>query len=172
VVSFNSNQVLRYNGQTGAFLGVFVTAGSGGLDGPTALLFRPSVGTGPCVRNAQTACLLDDRFEVKVRMKNFANPPTNFTGFIQTYQGASSETEQSVSFYSFQDGNVEVFVKMVNACSVASHAVWLFAAGATTADTQIVVRDTVSGAIYTIHNFSGDLFRTVANTQAFKTCSP
>src|SRR5262249_30204196 len=38
--SFNSDQVLRYNGATGAFIDVFASAG--GLGGPTYLLFRPT----------------------------------------------------------------------------------------------------------------------------------
>jgi streptogramin lyase len=41
VSSLLTNQVLRYNGTTGAFLSVFVTAGSGGLDQPTNMVFGP-----------------------------------------------------------------------------------------------------------------------------------
>ena len=33
VSSFGTDQVLRYNGSTGAFLDAFVIVGSGGLDG-------------------------------------------------------------------------------------------------------------------------------------------
>jgi DNA-binding beta-propeller fold protein YncE len=50
VASFNSDQILRFDGQTGAYLGVFVSAGLGGLNGPDAgtkfgddgLLYVPS----------------------------------------------------------------------------------------------------------------------------------
>ena len=38
VTSFASNQVLKYDGRTGAFLSVFVSAG---LNGPYALTFYP-----------------------------------------------------------------------------------------------------------------------------------
>src|SRR3990170_1183036 len=41
VTSFNSNEVLRYDGTTGAFIDAFVTAGSGGLDVPVGLVFGP-----------------------------------------------------------------------------------------------------------------------------------
>ena len=43
VGSLNTNEVLRYDGTTGSFLGAFVTAGSGGLSGPAVdgLIFRP-----------------------------------------------------------------------------------------------------------------------------------
>ncbi len=41
LVSSATNEVLRYDGQTGAFIDAFVTAGSGGLSGPTGLVFGP-----------------------------------------------------------------------------------------------------------------------------------
>jgi hypothetical protein len=128
--------------------------------------------TMPCVRNfLQTACLLDDRFEIKVRMTDFATPPQFFPGTIQHYQGASSETDQSVSFYSFSNGNVEVFVKMIDACSNPSfNSFWLFAAGATNAFTLIEVRDSHTGRRQEIFNPSGQLFQPVADTQAFRSC--
>lgn len=104
-------------------------------------------------------------------MFNFANPPELFIGRVQTYGGESSETDQSVSFYSFQDGNVEIFVKMVDACSSPSFvSYWLFASGATNAETEITVRDTLTGLVRTIINPAGQLFQTVANTEAFETC--
>ena len=50
VASFNNDQILRFDGQTGDYLGVFVSAGLGGLNGPDAgtkfgadgLLYVPS----------------------------------------------------------------------------------------------------------------------------------
>ena len=43
VGSLNTDEVLRYDGTSGAFLGAFVASGSGGLNGPGAggLIFRP-----------------------------------------------------------------------------------------------------------------------------------
>jgi DNA-binding beta-propeller fold protein YncE len=42
VSSFDSDAILRYDGASGAFVEVFVTAGSGGLDGPDAgMVFGP-----------------------------------------------------------------------------------------------------------------------------------
>jgi outer membrane protein assembly factor BamB len=41
VSSANTDQVLRYNGQTGASMGAFVSAGGGGLDRPWFLRFGP-----------------------------------------------------------------------------------------------------------------------------------
>jgi DNA-binding beta-propeller fold protein YncE len=41
VASANTGQILRYNGMTGAFMSVFVAAGSGGLANPQQILFGP-----------------------------------------------------------------------------------------------------------------------------------
>jgi hypothetical protein len=41
VSSFGTNQVLVYSGTDGSFLGVFVAAGSGGLNGPLDMQFGP-----------------------------------------------------------------------------------------------------------------------------------
>jgi hypothetical protein len=43
VSSFGTNQVLEYNGTTGAFITDFVPAGSGGLSEPTFLTFGPQI---------------------------------------------------------------------------------------------------------------------------------
>jgi hypothetical protein len=125
----------------------------------------------PCVRDEQTACLLDGRFEVTVKMWSFATPPVLRPGVIQTYAGVSSETDRSVSFYSFEEGNGEIFVKMVDGCDHPTLvAFWLFAAGATNAETEVRVRDTDTGELRSVHNPRGRLFETVADTAAFETC--
>lgn len=41
VTSANTDEILRYNGTTGAFIDAFVTAGAGGLDRPTDPVFGP-----------------------------------------------------------------------------------------------------------------------------------
>jgi DNA-binding beta-propeller fold protein YncE len=41
VTSYESDSVLKFNASTGAFVGVFVPPGSGGLNGPTGLTFGP-----------------------------------------------------------------------------------------------------------------------------------
>ena len=47
VNSYFGNSVLRFSGSTGAFIDTFVSPGSGGLTGPTSLIFRPSCTDGP-----------------------------------------------------------------------------------------------------------------------------
>ena len=43
VTSMGTNQVLRYNGSTGAFIDAFVVARSGGLTLPHGIVFRPPI---------------------------------------------------------------------------------------------------------------------------------
>jgi WD40 repeat protein len=66
-ISTTSNQVQRYNGQTGAFIDTFVAAGSGGLLSPLGLVFGPdgnlyvsSSGTNEVLRySGQTGAFID-----------------------------------------------------------------------------------------------------------------
>ena len=68
VASFNTNQVLRYDGSTGAFLGTFVAAGDHGLNLPRDLVFGPdgnlyvgSFGSGDVFRyKGSTGAFIDD----------------------------------------------------------------------------------------------------------------
>ena len=129
---------------------------------------------GSLIANARGASLGEGRFEVTVTMRDFANPPSGpgdiFPGMIQFYNGESSETTQAVNFYSFQFGNVEIFVKMVDACTSGFNSFWVFAAGATTAKTVILIRDTWTDQVYRIDNPRGQDFFFAPDTQAFKTC--
>jgi hypothetical protein len=128
----------------------------------------------PCLRDARTACLLDERFRVQADMWDFSTEPpapgAMHPAQVQTYVGEPAETEQSVHFYSFQEGNVELFVKMVDACASAFEAFWVFVAGATNAEAEVVIVDTWSGQRHRVHNPRGQLFSTVADTVAFATC--
>jgi hypothetical protein len=47
VASFNTHKVARYDSISGAYLGDFVTNGSGGLSGPNFMVFRPPVVAAP-----------------------------------------------------------------------------------------------------------------------------
>ena len=47
VGNVNTDQVLHYDGTTGAFLDAFVAAGSGGLNIPSFLTFGPRGSSGP-----------------------------------------------------------------------------------------------------------------------------
>jgi DNA-binding beta-propeller fold protein YncE len=68
VASFETDEVLRFDGTTGAYLGVFVAAGLGGLDGPDAgtkfgpdgLLYVPSFWNDRVLRYDGTGRFVDE----------------------------------------------------------------------------------------------------------------
>ena len=140
---------------------------------PTATATQTPGPEPSCVRNSQRACLLDSRFAVEVEMHDFSDPPPGgnlFPGMIQIFDGVSSETDQAVAFYSFEEGNVEVYVKMVDACSSGFNSFWVFAFGGTTAQVRLVITDTYTDEVYIIENPSRRTFVTTADTEAFLTC--
>ena len=128
----------------------------------------------PCVRDAHTACLIDERFRVRADTWDFANAPVGpgarVRARVQTYDGIRGETDLSVSFYSFEEGNVELFVKMLDACPIAFRTFWVFAAGATNAEAEVEVLDTWTGQKHRVYNPRGRVFSTAAGTDAFATC--
>jgi len=74
----------------------------------------------------------------------------------------------SGSFWFFAPSNVELDVKVLNACTpgLGNHY-WFFAAGLTNVATELVVTDSVSGATKVYHSAGGGLFQTVVDTSAF-----
>ena len=93
-----------------------------------------------------------------------------FPGMVQHYDGVSSETDQSVAFYSFNEGNVEIDVKMVDACTSGFNSFFVFASGGTNAQTRVTITDTFIDQVYIIDNPANRIFVTTADTKAFKTC--
>lgn len=106
-------------------------------------------------------------------MYDFSDPPPGgnlFPGMIQIFDGVSSETDQAVAFYSFEEGNVEIYLKMVDACTSGFNSFWVFAFGGTTARVRLVITDTYTDEVYIIENPSRRTFVTTADTEAFLTC--
>jgi sugar lactone lactonase YvrE len=108
VASGNSDEVLRYDGVTGAFIDAFVPAGSGGLDGPVDLAFGPdgnlyvsSLGNGQVLKYDSSGAFIE------VAVSGLSVPlGLTFDGDGQLYI-ANQNTNEVLRF----DGaNVSVFV--------------------------------------------------------------
>ncbi|HVR30008.1 MAG TPA: S8 family serine peptidase [Thermoanaerobaculia bacterium] len=130
-----------------------------------------------CIRDANTACLLDGRFRVTGAMKNFATPPVTFVNQTMEFAGGRAESDQAVFFESFAAGNFEVGVKMVDGCAGFPpghplHHYWLFFGGLTNARTDIAVEDTATGQIVTWTNPANQFPTSVADTRAFPCVDP
>jgi hypothetical protein len=119
-------------------------------------------GPSACVESMTTLCLEHDRFRVRARWTR----RDGSTGAAH----AVPVTGNSGHFWFFESDNVEIVLKMKNACAAPFNHFWFFAAGLTDVDTVIEVADTQSGRVLTYHNPQGRAFPAVQDTDAFPTC--
>ncbi len=128
----------------------------------------PSV---PCVAGDGIACLLGGRFQVEGEMTNFANPPQIFPTRVMNFPEDRAESEQAVFFESFDPGNFEVGVKMVNGCGFPKghplHFWWVFYGGLTNAETYMKVTQLETGLFDEWLNPAGTFPRSEGRTQVF-----
>ncbi len=118
---------------------------------------------GACAANATTLCLNNNRFRVQA---TFATPQGQ-TGNAM----AIPETSDTGLFWFFSAGNIEVVIKVVNACSFAGGPrYWVFAGGLTNVQVVLTVTDTSTGSVKTYTNAQGTAFAPIQDTNAFATC--
>jgi hypothetical protein len=114
-----------------------------------------------CVPSPTTLCLSGGRFQVGV---------TFTTNNGQRGEGKAVKLTGDTGYFTFfNPANVEVVVKVLNACSL-SQRFWVFAGGLTNVATVMNVTDTVTGATSTYTNARGLAFSPVQDTTAFGTC--
>ena len=80
-------------------------------------------------------------------------------------------TNDSGYFTFFAPTNVEVLVKVLDACGQPSPGFWVFAAGLTNLDVTMDVTDRWSGEHHTFHNPAGTAFAPIQRTDLFATCA-
>ena len=115
-----------------------------------------------CVPNSQTMCLNQGRFRVRVEWET-----------QQQTQGQGQSvrlTDDSGYFWFFSPNNVELVVKVIDACGEPFDRFWFFAAGLTNVATSITVTDTLNDQSKEYHNPLGQAFQPIQDTQAFETC--
>lgn len=137
---------------------------------PLRVVFDPSL-LAPCVPGPETACLLGGRFEARGTMSDFESPPNTLPVRVMDFPGGRAESAQAAFFESFQPGNFEIGVKMVDGCGLPEgsplHSYWLFVGGLTSADSLVRVEDTATGAVFQWHNPPGNLPTTFGETAVF-----
>ena len=117
----------------------------------------------PCVKTDRALCLAARRFRA--------------TASFRTAQGVVSEgtavelTPDTGYFWFFDRNNVEIVVKVLDACGTAFQRYWVFAAGLTDVEVDLTVTDTATGAIQTYRNALKSAFQPVQDTSAFGTCA-
>ncbi|MGH9362982.1 MAG: hypothetical protein ACRD2T_13795, partial [Thermoanaerobaculia bacterium] len=79
-------------------------------------------------------------------------------------------TDDAGYFWFFAPENIEMTVKVVNACVPQFNRFWVFLSGLTNVQVVTTVTDTKTGQVKTYTNPQGRPFRTILDTQAFATC--
>lgn len=116
----------------------------------------------PCVENATTLCLDHDRFRVTVQWTTAdgATGPGQMIPF----------TDESGLVWFFSAGNLELMIKVIDACVAPFDHFWVFIGGITDVQFLTTVVDTQSGAVRAYLNDLGHPANAVTDTGAFATC--
>lgn len=116
-----------------------------------------------CSADSTELCLNDQRFQVEI--------------FWATQDGNSGQgqavplTGDTGFFWFFSPDNVEVVVKVLDACDLAGfNSFWVFAAGLTNVEARLRVTDTRTGESKEYFRSLGAAFQPVVDTAAFSTC--
>ena len=115
-----------------------------------------------CVEDDDTLCLNGDRFRIEVAWET-ANPPASGIGHRVEL------TPDTGYFWFFASSNVEMVIKVLNACSL-NQRYWVFAGGLTDVKVVVTVSDSLTGKRVTYINSSGTKFQPIQDTGAFATC--
>jgi hypothetical protein len=115
-----------------------------------------------CIEDATTLCLAQDRFQVQV---NFINPNNSEAGIGQ----AVELTADTGYYWFFNEANVEMVIKVLDACSFADRF-WVFAGGLTNVEVNMTVTDSQTGAVRNYTNPQRTPFQPIQDTDAFATC--
>jgi len=124
------------------------------------LLNISTTGGPTCLPNATTMCLNNDRFAVSA------------TWSTSTANGQASVTKltgDSGYLTFFSASNIEVVIKVLNACGLNSKY-WVFAGGLTDVNVTLTVRDTKTNTVKTYTNPAGTPFQPIQDTSALATC--
>ncbi|MEM1245625.1 MAG: Calx-beta domain-containing protein [Acidobacteriota bacterium] len=119
------------------------------------------VRSGDCIADAETVCLNEGRFAVTASWQDFQGN----AGF-----GAANQLTPDTGYFTFFDeANVEVVAKVLDACF--ADRFWVFAAGLTDVQVTLTVEDTRSGQTQQYVSALGESFEPVQDTNAFATCT-
>jgi ELWxxDGT repeat protein len=115
----------------------------------------------PCVPGDETLCL-GDRFRITVDWRDFRN---------RVGAGhAVPLTADTGAFWFFGPGNLEVVVKVLDACASPWKSHWVFAAGLTNVEATMRVEDLEGNESRQYRNTLGTKFQPIQDTKAFETC--
>lgn len=114
-----------------------------------------------CVEDANTMCLNNGRYRVRATWSSGANSGN---------AGAVRLTTDTGYLWFFNNSNVELVVKVLNACSL-NNRFWVFAGGLTDVGVTLTITDMTANVTKTYTNAGGQAFQPITDTSAFDTCS-
>lgn len=117
-----------------------------------------------CVPGTETLCLNENgRFKVEVRYRDFADN-----------EGAGQAVDigkrDSGLVFFFSEDNIEMLIKVLNACGPPFDAYWVFLAATTNVEYTVTVTDTQENEVKVYSNALGNPAEPVLDTAAFATC--
>ena len=115
-----------------------------------------------CAPSPTTLCLNQGRFRVIAEWRTPAGDEGHGRG-VQL-------TDDSGYFWFFNDANVELVTKLLDACPTQFNRFWFFAAGLTDVNVIVRVHDTQTDLERLYQNPLQTPFQPVQDTQAFATC--
>jgi fibronectin type III domain protein len=115
-----------------------------------------------CVEGATTLCLNHDRFKVTVQWTTSAGE--SGAGTTIPY------TDDSGLVWFFSASNLELMIKVLDACVAPFEHYWVFVGGITDVQFLTTVVDTHTGAVRVYLNELGHPANAVTDTSAFATC--
>ncbi len=116
---------------------------------------------GPCIASNSNLCLADNRFRVVALWRT----PSGQTG-VGT---AMPLTDETGTFWFFSGQNLEVIVKVLNACE-AFGGYWVFAAGLTDVEVTLRITDLVTDETRDYVNPINTPFKPIVDTSTFRAC--
>jgi hypothetical protein len=121
--------------------------------------WRPAPATQPaaCVPSPTSLCLRGNRIRVQATWRSGGQ---NGQGRVRKI------TDDTGAFWFFDSENVEVLVKVLDACGF-NQRFWVFASGLTDVAVTLTVTDTASGQSKTYQTQRGKPFRLIQDTSAF-----
>lgn len=135
-------------------------AATADFEGQAAWESFPSSASATCFPSSTAMCL-NGRFKVEATWQK-SNGTTGPGRVVQL-------TPDSGYLWFFSPNNVEMILKVLNACSFSSHQ-WVFGGGLTDVRVDLKVTDTQTGDIKTYTNTLGTAFAPIQDTSAFDNC--
>lgn len=118
------------------------------------------------MESSTTLCLSNGRFQAEMDWRAGSAPAPTAANAIPL-----EFADESGLFYFVSPSNIEVLVKVLDACVPAlGNKYWVFYAATTNVELTLTVIDTQTGAVKVYHNPANHPAEPVQDTDAFATC--